>query len=204
MSFNPNIPQPGDKLSDSQQELLDNNGFLNTGFGIDHYTFSDATANNGKHNKVTTPIIVGGVDPITAVDEPIFFANKRSASFPTIQFSRGASNAVSSPVTLLQSPAVAIVLAPSTSIDVLDLTGISFAHGLFIASSTSVTPVNMTFERFKWGPAVANSLTAQVDGSGTLRLFFATAPDRLILRNTSASVAVTDIFWTLQLYRVTV
>lgn len=52
-TYNPNIPQPNDILSDSQDEILQNFQQINTVFGINHSTFE--TANQGKHNEVTLP-----------------------------------------------------------------------------------------------------------------------------------------------------
>jgi len=51
MPFNPNIPQATDRLAKSQQDLLQNNQQLDTSFGINHYTFSDLTVNNGMHKQ---------------------------------------------------------------------------------------------------------------------------------------------------------
>lgn len=50
MSYNPNIPQPSDKLSQSQPSILTNFQKLNEIFEVDHlsYTASDV-ANRGKH-----------------------------------------------------------------------------------------------------------------------------------------------------------
>lgn len=47
--FDPNIPLPTDDLSDSQQDLLDNNRALDATFARNHRAFSDKTASNGKH-----------------------------------------------------------------------------------------------------------------------------------------------------------
>lgn len=52
MSFNPNIPQSTDDLSDSQGDLLQNNLALDASFGRDHLPFSNLTADNGKHKFV--------------------------------------------------------------------------------------------------------------------------------------------------------
>jgi len=54
MSYNPNIPQPTDFVSISQNDILNNFTQINTTFDEDHYTF-DAAANNGKHKSVTLP-----------------------------------------------------------------------------------------------------------------------------------------------------
>lgn len=56
MAFNPNIPAPGDLLSNSQGQLLANNGVLDNIFSINHYTFSDTSGNAGKHKFVEMPI----------------------------------------------------------------------------------------------------------------------------------------------------
>lgn len=52
MSFNPNIPQSTDDLSDSQGDLLQNNLALDASFGRDHLPFSNLTGDNGKHKFV--------------------------------------------------------------------------------------------------------------------------------------------------------
>jgi hypothetical protein len=53
MTFDPNIPQPGDLQSDSQGDLLNNNIALDASFENDHTKFSDTTANNGLHKRVS-------------------------------------------------------------------------------------------------------------------------------------------------------
>jgi len=61
MPFNPNIPQPTDKLSNSQVDLLNNNIALDATFGVDHIPFSTAS-NNGFHKVVH--LVTQGSDPI--------------------------------------------------------------------------------------------------------------------------------------------
>jgi hypothetical protein len=61
MTYNPNIPQPSDNLSDSQNDLLNNFQTLDTSFAVNHYQFSNATANNGKHKFCEMPI---GILPV--------------------------------------------------------------------------------------------------------------------------------------------
>jgi len=119
MPFIATIPQPGDKLKDSQGQLLGNNQQLDTSFGIDHYTFSNLTVDNGKHNQVTTPKIVGAAHPTTAANEPKFYAMEDVSQLGVIQYSRGPSNAVPSPVTKLQS-AGAVPVGPAASILIFD------------------------------------------------------------------------------------
>lgn len=55
MVYKPLIPLPTDNLSVSQGDIKENFTVANTSFGINHYPFDDATANNGKHKKVSMP-----------------------------------------------------------------------------------------------------------------------------------------------------
>lgn len=55
MTYNPNIPQPTDLLSNSQGQILANFNKANSSFGINHYPFDNGTVNNGKHLKVELP-----------------------------------------------------------------------------------------------------------------------------------------------------
>jgi len=65
MSFDPQIPQPNDFLSDSQAEILNNFQSLDTIFGINHYEFSSAI-NSGKHSVIQMP---ENLPPATGSDE---------------------------------------------------------------------------------------------------------------------------------------
>lgn len=52
-TFNPNIPQPGDFLSDSQVDLLNNNKALDSVYDRNHYKFSvNNITTQGKHKFV--------------------------------------------------------------------------------------------------------------------------------------------------------
>jgi hypothetical protein len=63
MTYQPNIPQATDDLSDSQANLLANFQVSNTVMSVDHYPFDDATANKGFHKQVhltnSTPTLGG-------------------------------------------------------------------------------------------------------------------------------------------------
>lgn len=127
MAYKNNIPQSTDFLSDSQLDLLNNFQQLDVSFGIDHYTYSNLTVDNGKHNKVTTPLILGGVHPTTLAAEPKFYAMQDSVELGVLQYSRGPSDAVPSPVTYFQSPNTPISLLADTTEDVLDFANITNA-----------------------------------------------------------------------------
>ena len=52
MAFNAGIPLPGDLLSQSQQDLLANNGSLNTTYAIDHVALTSIGATRGFHKDI--------------------------------------------------------------------------------------------------------------------------------------------------------
>ena len=63
MTFNPNIPKPTDLLSNSQADLLANNGFLNASFSRNHVALNIAT-NNGKHTFIEMPTLASIPAPV--------------------------------------------------------------------------------------------------------------------------------------------
>lgn len=143
MPFLNNIPQPGDKLKDSQGQLLGNNQQLNVSFGIDHYPYTDLTSNNGKHKQVTTPIQT--VDPTTTITDPKLYAKQITLPVGALQYSRGwdATNsipAVPTPLTSLQSPATPITIGAASTIDVMDFTGLQMAFAVLYTGETIATP----------------------------------------------------------------
>jgi|SRR5690606_12254632 len=50
--YNNSIPQSTDFLSQSQQDILNNFSQLDTSMAVNHFAFSNTTANNGKHTYV--------------------------------------------------------------------------------------------------------------------------------------------------------
>lgn len=203
MAFNPNIPQANDLLSDSQGDILVNFQTSNTSFGIDHYAFSNLTANNGKHNKVTTPIISGGVAPVTASNEPIMYALNPNGSIQALHFSRGGNNAVPTPLTYLQSTNAAISLLPLASTTIVSLTGVAIASGIVSGYNAAAGANSYVIARFSWTNAtnlmVINTISAS--GANTMAV---TAPvlGQLSLQNTSG-ITYNDVYWTLQFFRCT-
>lgn len=55
MSYNQNIPQPNDRIKDSQPELLANFQAIDTLVNINHIDFDDPSGNQGKHKWVAFP-----------------------------------------------------------------------------------------------------------------------------------------------------
>lgn len=199
-SFNPSIPQPTDDLSDSQPEILDNFGQLDISFGIDHYTFSNQTSNNGKHNTVTTPIVAGSAHPTTAADEPRFYAMRDSTPVGVIQYSRGPSDAIPTPLTSLQSTSAAIVLAPSATTDVLDFTGLSRAFAVLYAYD-NLSPTTGKICAFVIWTGAAGFINVLTSGANLLTASFA-GGGSTILRLTNTSALAMNVYWTLQLNRL--
>ena len=199
--FLPNIPQPGDNLDFSQGQLLSNNSGLDTVFGIEHYKFSDATANKGFHNTVTTPVIIGGTDPTTDATHCTLFSKVVGSSATIapgqLQFSKGPTplNEIASPVTFLQAPAggTAVGVFPAT-VNILDFTGVP-AGIIYVTGFVAGTAAKNTAASIYWdgvnisGGAVGN--TFSILSSGTFV--------QLQFRNGGGSG---KIIWTIQFYRL--
>lgn len=203
-SYNPNIPQPSDFLSDSQQDILDNFIQSNVSFGVNHYNFSDGSANNGKHNKVTTPLIVGSAHPATAANEPIFYAMQDTANLGVLQYSRGGNNAQPTPLTTLQSSSSPIILPNSTSVNILDFSGISSAvFNVYLSNIDSSNPDVVFYTCwFRNAPEFNLGFVFRSSGSAALRI--TSSGSILRLTNASSSINFNKVYWTLQFLRITI
>jgi hypothetical protein len=222
MPFVANIPQPTDFLSDSQEDLRQNNLQLDASFGIDHYTFSNATANNGKHNQVTTPLIIGAVHPTTSATDMKFYAMQDIAAIGLLQYSRGWDTVGSisgdpSPVTSMQSPVAGLTILNGgglgSNTPLLDFTGLSFAEGDVIAYSADVTKGNRFFKvaSFLWVdaalPADRSLLIGETvsEGGQAARWSFVGTGNVLELRGSNTSPASTsNVYWTIAFKRIRV
>lgn len=102
-SYTPNIPQPSDDPSDSQDVILQNFQTLNNLYGTtgDHYPWTNQTAALGsRHAKVTLPIVPnstgtppGDVVPTPAADEGVIFTQSAiSQSIPYYRKDLGTLN----------------------------------------------------------------------------------------------------------------
>ena len=200
MTFDPNIPQPGDLLSDSQGDLLVNMTALNTSFGQDHYTFSDTTINNGRHREVTSPLDPVTPLPVTGTDPKLFGYKQTGTAMPVIHYSRAPTNAVESPVTLLQGPAAGTDLNNSTA-NVLDLTGFVRCYGLAFAEviPTGAPDIDQfCIARFSYHGAFPNAFVTNIHQPAA-SFFFQFAGNVLQIRSTA--LAVRKTFWSVQLWR---
>jgi hypothetical protein len=201
MAFNPNIPQPLDFQDDSQSILLTNNQQLDTSFGVDHYKFSDMTANNGFHNKVTTPAYVEnpttGLPPITTTN-PILYAFQQTANIGVLQYSRGSNDSVPTPITNLKSSATPITLTASGTTNVLDFTGISISSFLFTAFDSQTLNLISLY----WGyysSTATNRFALQTAASNGLRL---TSSGNILILQNFFGLTLSNVYWDLQFIRI--
>jgi hypothetical protein len=204
MAFKNNIPQAEDFLNiTSQPDLLGNMAQLDISFGVDHYPFSDASANNGFHNQVTTPIWVGG-KPLP-VANPVFFAFQDSANIGTLQYSAGTNlggpspnNNVPTPLTNLQSPQAGQSFTAGTPKNIFDFAGLPRAIAtIYIAN---LDPAFRLFRRgeYTWdgttlmlneqSPQPTNNLTLGASGSNITAT--------ILILNT------TMMYWTINFHRL--
>lgn len=99
MTYNRNIPQPTDKLSKSQVDLLNNFGQLAVSFGIDHYTYDNQTQYNGMHYKSSYVEQESDPNPPLTVDDvytkvvnglgELFYQRGGSSPSVPVQITRG-------------------------------------------------------------------------------------------------------------------
>lgn len=92
--FNNNIPQPTDKISDSQPELLQNNQSIQDWIEINHVTFNDTDA--GKHIGIQ---IVESVAPATGAKEIGLYADQDPDTLDEELYFRRQNNGVTIPMT---------------------------------------------------------------------------------------------------------
>jgi hypothetical protein len=190
-SFLPNIPQPTDNLDFSQGQLLTNNLALDTIFGTDHTKFSDATINVGHHTVINSIAQAGYPAANTYVQ---LFSYSPSVNVGAIDFTFQPSPAtVATPITNLQSPSTAIVLAPTATTNVLNFAGLPRAIASLYAIDTGV-PV-LQSRAILWTGSTFLGLGA-VSGFN-----FLASGSTLQIQNNNV-VPYNNVYWTLQLLRV--
>lgn len=190
MTFNPNIPSSGDKLSSSQVVLLANNQALDNTFGIDHYKFSDATGDVGKHQTVTTP----NIDIPTTTTDPKIYGHEVTAAVGTLQFSRGESDA--NPTPLTQKSGVIASLPALTNTNLLDFIGVTTCN-FRVSSYIGGTQTSVMYA----GSVTAGVLnqTLQMAPSGAVATSFPISGNILQIRSTSN---LANVFWVIEFLRI--
>ena len=181
----------------TQSQIRQNFQQANTSFGTDHYSFDNLTANNGFHKKVTTPDQGGDIATTT---NPTLYAKIPYAAVGLLQFSRGPSNAVPSPVTFLQSPSSPIILTQNATTNVLDFTGFGATIATLYAIDTGI-PKSVS-ATFLWTGSTFYKASAS-DGGFTGTLSITTSGNILQVQNSSASaITFNNVYWTLQFLRI--
>lgn len=168
---------------------------LDTSFGVDHYTFSNLTADNGKHNQITTPNHTPAGHPSTAANEPKLYAMQDTVPLGVIQYSRGPSDAIPTPLNNIHSAAAPFTLASATTINLLDFTGLTLAIVTVMGSGSLGGVVNDVF----WNGTGFNIVNQ--GGATTVRT--QATGNILQIRNGTAAPS-NNFFWTLVLHRIQV
>lgn len=205
-SFLPNIPQPGDFLDTSQAQLLANNQALDTEFGIDHYKFSDSSANQGFHNKATTPVFVDnpptGLPPVTTTN-PVFYAFQDTANAGVLQYSRGPSNAVPSPVTSRHSTAAGVPIAGGTTLDVFDFSGMSHAFAqLFGYTANGASLNDYVYASIFWSSTNNQLKFFAQSASANLSVVIGSSASIIGIKNNAGPSTGNNFYWTLHFLRI--
>lgn len=103
--YQPGIPTGTVNLDVDYLNLQGNFTQANIVYGTDHYPFDNATPNQGFHNVVTTPVVVNnppdGLPPATAAGICKFYSFQQYSAIGPLQWSRGPSNAIPTPLTSL-------------------------------------------------------------------------------------------------------
>lgn len=190
-----NKPQGPDLLSDSQPILLNNNNAIDDSFGNDHYAASDLTVNNGRHRILTT--VTQTVHP-TTTDNCIFYGMQDNPTTGALQYSKGPTDVVQTPMSCLQSSSAGINLGSNGTSNILDFSAVQYSHGTVIASGLLSGVAFQLFGTFFWkgsasalySPIVLALNIALIEFSGN------------VLRIRAASSALTSISWTLEFNRI--
>jgi hypothetical protein len=94
MPYTPDTPLPTDYLNTISQPIFRQNfNQLNISFGIDHYPFSDLTANNGYHKQVSLTNLATPVSlPVGTNVKGIFYTNIDNNNINQAFFYNGTNN----------------------------------------------------------------------------------------------------------------
>jgi hypothetical protein len=93
MSFHPNIPQSSDDPKDSQLELLQNFGKLNTDFSINHVALTQIQ-NAGYHTKIQFPSALGSNPNLSSPQASLYIKTVSGLSQLFFQNGSAAANAL--------------------------------------------------------------------------------------------------------------
>ena len=199
--YQPGIPTGTVDLDVDYLNLQGNFQQANIVYSTDHYPFDNATPNQGFHNLVTTPPVVNnppdGLPPATAAN-PKFYAYQQYGALGVLQYSRGPTNVVPTPLTRLHSGSTPIALANTATTNVLDFTGMTLGFCNLYAGDTSSALIRLTSFVF-WSGAnlgIDNLNTPIVAGLSAV-----SSGAILQVKNVSGG-ALNNIYWTLSIERI--
>ncbi len=195
--YDPLVPTGFVDLDTDYANLQNNFQELDNVYGIDHVKYSVIT-NTGFHNKVTTPDQVTA--PVT-VTNPVFYALQINTAVGLLQFSRGANNAVPTPLTNLYSASTPLTIAQATPVPVLDLTGISLAiiKAYAVGKTTVGSTLILTESTIYWD---GTSFLIFTPTSASNPLQWVSVLNVLNLKNISLVTAMNSVFWALEIIRI--
>ena len=183
-------PVAGSSLRRSQPLLQENTESLNTTFGIDHYTFNDTTVNVGNHKQVTNPVQITA--PSTTANETKLYTIEPHATIGPMQFTRGQSDAVPTPLTNLNGFILTIPISTPTTI--LNFAGTPRSNGVavFQAIFDGATLLSIV-QSFSWdGTNLAVS-----DAASAIRRFLVSGTNLQI----SSNLELSNVYWSLDFFR---
>lgn len=136
MAYNNNIPQPGDFISVSQKQFLDNFQSLDQYWNVDHYDLNATDETATKHKKLTMP--VQSAAPATLSDEVALYS-KTAAGHANL-FMRKPNNGAEIQVTNNGGASIPLTLEASVMFDSAGaILGDSVNVASISASSTQYT-----------------------------------------------------------------
>lgn len=193
------VPLGNQKQNVSAPLIRSNFTTLNTWSNIDHLGVDNSTGNFGFHNHCTFPLISGSAHPTTDSTHTSVYCMQDASNVGLIDYSRGPSDAVPTPLTNLQSISTAIVLAPAATTNVLDFTGLSRAICNVYWTNT-VTNLAAGQARVIWtGTAfILTNFTILQIGSVAAQV----SGNILQLKNASGSITYSNFYWTMQMLRL--
>lgn len=213
MAYTLNIPQASDLISDSQVKIRDNFNQANTSFGIDHYAFADTTGNNGFHNRVTQPSIVGGVHPVTTTN-PIIYAIQDGAGLGVLQYSRGPVytdangdppySPCATPITSIMSPSAPFNFSSGVTYNIVDFTGVTQYVGTLYVMNYAKAASGTKFAIFDFMNVSGSADGMQIFPNRKNDVNFTATSTGDILQLTNSAGTLNRVFWTVVMHRINV
>ena len=183
-------PVAGSSLRRSQPLLQENTESLNTTFGIDHYTFNDTTINVGNHKQVTNPVQITA--PTTAAAQTKLYTIEPHATIGPMQFTRGQSDAVPTPLTNLNGFILTIPSSSATTILNFEGTPRSNGVGVFQALIGGISLISIV-QSFSWD---GTNLVVSA-GDSVVRRFTVSGTNLQI----GSNVELSNVYWSLDFLR---